>query len=237
VNRSLAWQGALCLVGAAVVYVIAAASAPPGFFDGFAPPAPYRWVSPPSQFKQGNQAPLSGRGQAITNESGQVILENGSLSTDDNQATISFIPGSIETPANHGPVHIQIKPVAQFPDPGGVRLATNVYCFTSTSPVAAGRDVLISLTYSTGIPGPSAIYGYQDNGPWQKIGATGSSAPYSIAAQAHWLGCFAAGSPNSASPSSPGSGAAGGQTLPLLVGVLIVIVLLAALPLLLRRRR
>jgi hypothetical protein len=229
-------RGALAaLVLVAAAYLLAAWSVPPGFFDGFAPPVPYRWGSPPPQFQRGNQSPLPGHGQAILTESGQVALENGAVSTGDNQAAISFVPGSIAAPSNHSPVTFDIKPVASYPNPGSIRLATNVYCFTSSSPVADGRDVLITLTYSTGIPAPTDIYGYQGSGPWQKIGSTGTAAPYSISAQARWLGCFAAASTQ---PSSSGGLSLGGnQTLPVLVAVLILLVLLAGLPLAFLRRR
>src|SRR6266545_7455990 len=44
---------------AAVTYSLAAWSVQPGFYDGFAPSSPYRWVSPPPQFAAGNQPPLS----------------------------------------------------------------------------------------------------------------------------------------------------------------------------------
>jgi hypothetical protein len=227
----------IALVLAIVAYVVAAWSVAPGFFDGFAPPAPYRWVSPPPQFKQGNQAPMSGQGQAIITPQGSVALENGSLSTNDNQAAISFIPGSIVTPASKQPVAITIQPVASYPNPGGVRLATNVYCYTSSSPVAAGHDVLITLTFSTGITAPSDIYSYQPpNGSWQRLGSTGTAAPYSISAQARSMGCFAAGSQGQSSGSA-GSSAGGGGTVPLILVGIILFVLLAAIPLVLLRLR
>jgi hypothetical protein len=233
VRRLPGFAAPIALVLAAVGYVLAAWAVPPGFFDGLAPPAPYRWVSPPPQLKQGNQPPLTGHGAANVGPTGQV--EPGSIFTADNQAEISFIPGAFTTPANHSPVTIDITPVGTFPSPGSIHLVTNVYCFRSTSPIAPGRDALITLTYSDSVPGPSSIYGYQQSGPWQKIGSTGTSAPYTISARAHQLGCFAAGGTQSTSGGAGLGG--GGQMLPVLVAILIVLVLLAGLPLVVLRRR
>jgi hypothetical protein len=220
------------LAAAAVAYGIAAWTVAPGFFDGLAPPGPYRWVSPPPQFKQGNQPPLPGHGVATVGPTGEV--QPITVQTQDNQAALSAIPGAFQTPLDRSPVTIQITPQAQFPDPGDVQLATNVYCFTSTSPLAPGHDVLITLSYSDGVAAPKDIYGYTSPaGPWTKFGNTGTAAPYTISAQVKSLGCFAAGSPKS----SGGSSFFSGQTLPVLVAVVIVLVLLAGLPLVLLRRR
>jgi hypothetical protein len=236
VTRRRAGIALALLVAAVLAYVLAAWSVAPGFFDGLAPPGPYRWASPPPQFKQGNQPPLSGRGTAAVGPTGEV--QPGTVQTQDNQAAISFIPGAFKAPADRSPVTIEITPQRRFPDPGNIQLATNVYCFASRAPIASGHDVLITLTYSDGIAAPRDIYGYQDNGPWRKVGNTGTSAPYTISAQPTWLGCFAAGIGRSATTGGGGGlFGSGTQTLPVVVAVLIVLVLLAGLPLVLLRRR
>ena len=182
---------ALLVAVAAAVYAGAAWAVSPGFYDGIAPPQPYRWVSPPSQFKSSNQQPLSGHGVARVATNGSV--NPGSLFTQDGQAAISFIPGAFVAPADRSPVTFDIKPVAEFRDPDGTHLATNVYCITSSSPLAPGKEVLVTLQFSDQLPAPSDIYEYQGDGPWQKIGSTGSATPFYIAARATSLGCFAGG--------------------------------------------
>jgi hypothetical protein len=132
---------------------------------------------------------------------------------------------------------IDIKPVATYPDPGGVHLATNVYCFTSSSPIAPGKDVLITLTFSDQLPAPSNVYEYQDSGPWRNIGNTGAAAPFSISARATSLGCFAGGYPAAAKQSPSGVRVGGGQTLPIVIAVAILVVVLAGIPLAILRRR
>src|SRR5262249_55378467 len=226
---------AALLALAAAAYAVAAWSVAPGFYDGIAPPQPYRWVSPPPQFKSSNQQPLSGHGTVRVASNGSV--DPGSIFTQDGQAALSFVPGAFVAPADRSPVTFDIKPTGEFPDPGGTHLATNVYCFTSSSPLAPGKDVLVTLQFSDQLPAPSEVYEYQGDGPWQKIGSTGSAAPFYIAARATSLGCFAGGYAANAKQSAQGTRVSGGQTLPIIVAVAIVVVLLAGVPLAMVRRR
>jgi hypothetical protein len=218
-----------------VAYVLAAWAVAPGFYDGIAPPQPYRWVSPPPQFRASNQVPLTGHGSVRVATNGKV--DPGSVFTQDGQAAISFVPGAFVAPADRSPVTIDLKPVSDFPDPGMVHLATNVYCVTSSSPLAPGQDVLVTLQFSDQLPAPGDIYEYQGSGPWQKIGNTGSAAPFFIAARPGSLGCFAGGYPANASGTAQGARVSGGQTLPIIVAVAILVVVLAGIPLAVLRRR
>ena len=227
---------ALLLLGAAAgLYVAAAWSVAPGFYDGFGPQAPYRWVSPAPQFKNSNQPPQPGHGTAAVAGNGQV--NPGSAFTQDGQASISWVPGAFVAPSDNSPVVIDTKPVASYPDPGNVHLATNVYCITSSSPLAPGKDVLVTLTFSDQLPAPTDVYEYQDNAPWRNIGNTGSAAPFSISARATSLGCFAGGYPANAKQTSSGVKVGGGQTLPIVIAAGILVVVLAGIPLAILRRR
>ena len=97
---------ALLVAGlAAALYVIAAWSVAPGFYDGFGPQAPYRWVSPPPQFQHNNQPPLSGQATIRVNPGG--VVDAGSVFTQDGQASISFTPGAFQAPTDDSPVTIQ----------------------------------------------------------------------------------------------------------------------------------
>jgi hypothetical protein len=220
---------------AVVAYAIAAWAVAPGFYDGIAPPQPYRWVSPPPQLRASNQQPQSG--QASVKVTGGVV-DPGSAFAQDGQAALAFIPGAFQTPPDRSPVTITIKPVATFPDPGPkLRLATNVYCFTSSSPLAPGKDVLVTLQYSDQMPPPVDIYESENNGPWKKLGNTGNAAPFYIAVRATSLGCFAGGYDATAGQTAQGTRVGGGQTLPILVAVAILVVVLAGVPLAVLRRR
>lgn len=233
--RSSFHRRAVLLAAIVLAYVLAAWSVAPGFYDGIAPTQPYRWVSPPPQFKSSNQQPLPGRGTARVATNG--VVDPGSVFTQDGQASIAFIPGTFTSPADRSPVTIEIKPVTQFPDPDGTHLATNVYCFTSTAPLVVGKQVLITLQFSDQLPAPSDVYEYQNDGPWQKIGSTGSAAPFFIAARATSLGCFAGGYPANAAQKAAGARVGGGQMLPIIVALAILIVVLAGIPLAVLRRR
>jgi hypothetical protein len=225
---------AALLALAAVAYGLAAWMVTPGFFDGFAPPPNYRWVSPPPEFKSGNQPPLSGHGSVKVESNG--VVDPGTAFTPDSQASVSFVPGTFVAPADHSAVSIDITPVAHFPSPGAVHLSTNVYCFMSSSPMATHAQALITLRYSSGLPAPSDVYGYQGEGPWQRLGSTGSAAPYTISERVSSLRCYAAGYPANAQ-SSPGPRVGGGQTLPIVVALIILLVVLAGIPLAVMRRR
>lgn len=227
---------AACLALAVAVYVMAAWSVAPGFFDGLAPPGPYRWVSPPPQFKQGNQAPLPGHGTLPVGSNGQVAP--GTVQTGDGQAALTFTQGALRAPDDRSPVTVQITPEKTYPKVS-FQLSTNVYCVTTTTPLVDGRDVLVTLTYSDGIPAPSDVYEYRPGAgaSWQRLGTTGVAAPYAIAVRATSLGCFAAGVQKSGGGGSGSSGPISGQTLPILVAVVIILLLLAALPIVVLRRR
>jgi hypothetical protein len=226
----------LALLAAAVVaYAVAAWAVAPGFYDGIAPPAPYRWVSPPPEFRNGNQQPLDGHQVVRVGVNGKV--DPATVFTQDGQASISFTPGAFVTPPDRSPVTIDIKPQPVYPDPGSIHLSTNVYCVTASSPVAPGQQVLVTLQYPSALPAPSSVYEYHDSGPWQDIGNTGSAAPYYLSARASSLGCFAGGYPANARQSAQGARVSGGQAVPIIVALAILVVVLAGIPLAVLRRR
>jgi hypothetical protein len=224
---------AAALALAAAAYGLAAWAVAPGFYDGIAPPAPYRWVSPPAQFRATNQPPQSAH-HAVRVTGGRV--DPASVFTADGQAAISFAAGAFVAPSDGSPVIIDIAPQATFPDPGETHLATNVYCATSSSPLAPGKEVLVTLQYSDQLPAPADVYGYQGGGPWRKLGNTGSAAPFYIAARTTSLGCFAGGYPKNANQTAQGA-RLGGQTLPIVLALAILVVVLAGIPLAVLRRR
>jgi hypothetical protein len=227
---------AALLALAAAAYVLAAWAVTPGFFDGIAPPEPYRWVSPPPQFKNGNQPPLPGHASFKVGSNG--VLDPGTAFTGDGQASVSFIPGAFVAPPDRSPVTMDIKPVSAYPDTTGVHVATNVYCVTASKPVAPGKDVLVTLRFSDQAPAPSDVYLLPDGSQsWRRLGSTGASAPYTISTRSTALGCFMAGYPADAGVKASGPRVGGGQLVPILVAVAILVVVLAGVPLAVLRRR
>jgi hypothetical protein len=221
----------LLLASAVVAYALAAWAVAPGFYDGIAPPQPYRWVSPPPALRSTNQPPLPGHGTVKVGTQG--VVDPGNVFTQDGQAALSFLPGSFVTPAGNVPVTVDIQPQTTYPSPTGFLIATNVYCFTSSSPLVADKNPLVTLQYAASTSAPTDVYQYVPGGVWRKLGSSGSAAPFYIAARADSLGCFAGGY----APGHPGSGGSGPVTLPVVAGIAVGVVVLAGIPLLVLRRR
>ena len=227
----------LALAGlSAAAYAVAAWAVTPGFFDGFAPPQPYRWLEPPPGVKNGG-TPAAGRLQLKVASNGQVDPGTAFTTEDQPQASLSVIPGAFQPPSGGAPVTITITPVTAHPEPAGLVCVTNVYEIRSTSPLA--KDALVTLRFSDALPAPSDIYrAPPSGGGWTRIGNIGASAPFYISARTTELGYFAGCYPGQATAARTGGVRVGGsQTLPILVAVAILLVVLGGIPLALLRRR
>src|SRR5205085_11092327 len=123
-----ALKRALYLAAAAALYMLAAWQVAPGFYDGIAPPEPYRWVSPPPQI-QNPGPPLSGK---ATIKVTRGVVDPGTAFTDDGQAMLSFVPGAFRTPTDSSTVSIQIRRVAGVEVPPNVRVVTYTYQVTAS---------------------------------------------------------------------------------------------------------
>jgi hypothetical protein len=228
----------LALFGAAAAaYAIAAWAVAPGFFDGFAPPEPYRWEHPPAGVKTNPGPPLSGHA-TLSVRNGQV--DPGSVFTGETQpqASASFLPGSFAVPGGGAGVTLDIRPVAAgYPSLNGLSCGTNVYLFTSSVPLQ--KEAVVTLRYSDAVPAPSDIYrAPQSGGGWTRIGSTGANAAFYISARTSELGYFAACYSSTAAASAAGPRVGNGnQTLPIIVALAIVLVLLGGIPLAMIRRR
>ncbi len=235
--RNVAWASrrgivAAALLGlAAAAYVLAAWSVRPGFYDGLAPPSPYRWVSPPPSLAAGNQAPLSGHGV-------DPVLGGSTAPfttyTNDGQVIVSFLPASFKIGPDTKQVTIKITPEASYPAPTGFTPATNVYLVTADAPLA--KAALIQLQYSNAVPAPSYLYGVPESGgAWKNLGASNVSAVFTISSRSSFLGYFVAGySKSQHAAGAPVVG--GGQVLPIVIAAVIVLILVAGVPLALLRR-
>lgn len=224
------------LVIAAVAYVIAAWLVAPGFFDGFAPPAPYRWVSPPPEVKSTNQPPTSGR-TTISVQSG--ATQAGHMYTTDQQASVTFPAQSFEVPPDSSPITLEIKPVASYPDKGGIVPAGNVYLVTASTRLIS--PVVVTLRYGSQQSGPpDDIFASESaTATWKSLGSINSAVPYTVSASTQTLGYFVVGYPPAA-PSTRGQATSrsGSGGLPLvLVGVVAALAMLAGVPLILSTRR
>lgn len=213
-----------------IVYILAAWTAPPGFYDGFGPQNPYNWTCPPPQ-AGANQKPASGH---VDIKVINGVSDPNAAFTLDGQIVIGFLPGAFDA-AGKDTISVDITPTSTCPNPPGITFVTNTYCINADAPLV--KDSNITMVYSNLEPDPTAIYyAPSPDGPWTSLGASQQAAPFTIWTKTNKLGCFAAGYPKS---SKKGDGAVigGGQTIPIILAVLIVIVLLAGLPLAIARRR
>jgi hypothetical protein len=221
---------AFLLAAAATTYVAAAWMVAPGFYDGFGPPQAYNWTCPPPQ-AGANTKPSSGH-QAIKVLGG--VSDANSAFSDDGQVVIGFLPGAFDA-TGKTVISVDITPLATCPQPPGIRFVTNVYHITADAPLVKPANLV--LRYSNLLPDPTDVYFATDPaGTWKSIGAAQTAQPFTIDTTTRDFGYFAAGYP-SASPPPGVVQVGGGQTLPIVVAVLITLVVVAGLPLALRRRR
>jgi hypothetical protein len=217
------------LASATVVYLLAAWTVAPGFYDGFTPLQPYNWVCAPPQAGS-NQAPASGH-QVIKVVGG--ISDASSAYTDpDTQVVLGFNFGVFDS-TGKTTIMVDIKPVSPCPKPSGLTFGTNTYLITADAPLV--KKASLVLRFSDLVPAPSTVYyATSPGGPWTSIGALSQAQPFTIDTTIDKFGYYAAGYPSSAVSPSPGGNS---QLLPIAVAVLIIAVILAGIPLAIIRRR
>ena len=165
-----------------------------------------------------------------TSGSGTIGPSGGKVATRDQpfaQAEIAVPAGALAATTA-----VEIIPSAP-PPPSDVTLTGNVYCFNAARGLVTGSTATVTLLVPVYQPFPEAIYVQGPHG-WSSIGGSVDQSTYLMSARTTAFGCFATGYKTP----KPGAGPTiGGSTLPLLVAVLIAVVVLAGLPLALRRRR
>jgi len=218
------------LAAAVGAYVVAAWMVAPGFYDGFGPPQPYNWTCPPPQ-AGANTKP--GAGHVDIKVVGGVS-DAGSAYDRDGQIVIGFLPGAFDA-TGKTTISIDVTPLPTCPQPPGIRLVTNVYQIIASAPLVKAANLV--LRYSNLEPAPSDVYFASDPaGPWKALGIQQQAQVFTVVTSTKSFGYFAAGYP-SASPPPGAVSVGGGQTLPIIVAVLIVLVVLAGVPLAILRRR
>jgi hypothetical protein len=218
------------LVGAAigVAYVLlAGAPGLPGrpLYDGFAPPPPYRWVSPPLDLADGNQEP-----EGVTYPI--ALQPNGSgvaaVTTPDLQVSLVFQPGAIAFADGQSSAEIAVSP--QDPGvfgapPAGLEIRGNVYQVGATyqpggTPVPAfDPKVQVALAY----PAPANPAGESrevlfstDGQQCTRLESIDSPAQHKVGADLAGPGYLAVGGP-SVSAAPDGEGGLGRFLLPAII--------------------
>ncbi|MDQ6899625.1 MAG: hypothetical protein M3072_08970 [Candidatus Dormibacteraeota bacterium] len=229
---------AIVLLALAVVaYTLAAWSTAPGFYDGFAPTAPYNWLSPPAQFQAGNQSPSSGH--MVIKVSNGATPEIG-VATDDGQAQLVLPAAAFQVSATTAQVTVDIRPAAQFPAPTAFQTTTNVYLISASAPLA--KPAQVQLRYSHQVAPPTNIYSVPAGATtWARLPLQPTSAQYFVSVSTPTFGYFVAGiATATAGAGAQGQGSASSEGTPvlaLLIGAAVVLGLLLALPTLILKLR
>ncbi len=191
--RLLAWVAVMTVAIIFVVVRTAIGGTRP-FLDGYTPPPPYRWVSPPPNLAKSNQPPTGG--------STTIGLTDGSSDpagafTDDGQITVSFNPGTFTDSTGQKGVLVQITPLVPQPaSPAGVTADGNVYSMKATfvpsgKPASALRTpVLLDMRYPS--HKPDAIYRLEGKSWTPLDNSTVQELLLTIDARTTQLGTFAA---------------------------------------------
>jgi hypothetical protein len=202
-------------------------STQPGFYDGFAPPQPYRWVSPPPQSAGfPTQSPAVAH-EAVTTQPG---VQQVGVGTSDRQAQLLFQPGTFAS----APVVVDVRPSRSFPPVSGFEPSTNVYVISTSVPLA--RPATVRLLFSD-VSRTGKLYRANfPSGPWVAIGSPDPQGlPYFQGPTSALPAYFVGGSPVSAS--SKGASSSGLPLLQLVLAGAVALILVGALPLVLLRRR
>jgi len=144
--------------GAAVVvaYLAVQLLVPPRsgglLYDGLVPLPPYRWVHPPPARVQDNQPAQSGAAVLGFGPQGSPAVE---VTTDDNQALVTFPAGAVAPRSDGSPVRVAITPLDPAtlpPVPKGDRADGNAYRIEvvyqdSGAPAALAKPVTVVIEY------------------------------------------------------------------------------------------
>jgi hypothetical protein len=213
--------------------------------DGFAPPPPYRWVSPPPSLASQNQTPASGRFEADLNP--QTGSQANVFSTDDNQASLALDDGTIPPTSGQSSALVTIQPLAAdgfAAAPRGLELTGNVYRIQAAYRPSKEQIVRMAKTSQVVLAYPAepgtilhkhSLLVSTDGRAWTVLTATDSHGQLLIQASVDTFGYFAVGRTPGGSP----QGGAGIGTIVIygLVGLAIVAIGLAILRTELRLRR
>ncbi|MGH9149493.1 MAG: hypothetical protein ACRD0F_04050 [Acidimicrobiales bacterium] len=202
-------------------------------FDGFAPPAPYRWVNPPPEFASGNRSPGDARAETSLGANGSVAT---TVQTGDGQALLVLNEGSIAARAGDTSVVVDLRPTDPgrlAPLPDGLAAQSNAYSVTIAYRPSGQRVEGLAVTGTVALTssGPADVLLYSADGQaWERRAAQPfGDAGHGRFAPLATTGYFVVGGAGGAA----GEGRGGGSVV---LWAVVGIVPLALLVLLLPRR-
>ena len=142
--------------------------------DGLAPPAPYRWVDPPSALAADNRAPTPGSFRVPLAASGSTTEV---FTTEDAQVTLILAEGAFVAPPRANEVRLEVTPVAPSdvgPPPAPLEIVGNAVRIDATfepageeiDEVAADLRVVLVYPFEPNQHGGHAIVTSPDGQTW-----------------------------------------------------------------------
>jgi hypothetical protein len=211
--------------------------------DGLAPPAPYRWVTPPPELAASNKPPASTRFTVELTAGGSRL---GAFSTSDGQVNLVLSEGAVPARPGQRNVEVSIDPVDPAtlgPVPPGLVSAGNAYRVqASYQPSGAEVEALggqssVGLVYpllTTAVadPGGHQVLSSADGQAWEALQSTDTPGTHQVSARLPRTGYVLVGVPPSAGGSDGDS-----RNRILLLGTGIALVIVAAAVVLRLRER
>jgi hypothetical protein len=171
-------------------------------FDGFAPPPPYRWVSPPSALADSNQPPAPAAATIPLSAAGS---DGASVLTPDSQASLFLVKGAIPPSPGRRSIQVEIQPSAPPPQaetPDGFEFDGNVYVFTaryepSGDPIARlsvrSTIVLVFPMQSSSGTFDHILMASRDGRVWRRLTTSVAALQHQAGADVRELGFYAVG--------------------------------------------
>jgi hypothetical protein len=237
--------GVLAAAGWVVVLLLTHLALPGGarpLYDGFAPPAPYKWVNPPKELRDTNIAPSDGSGTvARTDGSGASLA----FETGDGQASLTAELGALGLAAGEtgaGGRLVPLDPTTFGGWPQGLAPSGNVYRLTVVAN-PSGREVTAfakpaSISLEIANSAGTTLLTSRDGKAWTRVSST-IGQPFVIA-NTTTTGYYVLAGPAGLLPSlEPASGAkrSGGLPAGLIAGGVVALLVAGGVVLLLRRER
>jgi len=231
----------VCAYVAVVALTIVAGHRARPLFDGYIPPAPYRWVNPPPDFAAGNVKPKAADYTVQLNDG---VTPNGGVATDDGQLIINFPAGAaVPRHGNDNAIKVRVTPLDPArltPVPARSAADGNAYRIAlSYQPSGAAIDRLTAagnIILRMPVRATSFLYS-SDGRSWKPIVDVRIVDPTTLGAS-FTQGGYYLGATTPAHLASAGSkGSSTGRTVLIVVLVVALALALGFTPRLLRRRR
>jgi hypothetical protein len=193
-------------IGLALAYLVAwggtawQLNRPLPWFDGLLPPAAYNWVNPPPEMRKTNLPPATGQA-TIGQRAG--VFEPGFMSTDDGQASLSFVPGTFPPHGDDREIRFTITPLGSAAGfPADLTVRSNFYRIAASYSSSGAAVVppftqapLVTLRYAQHNAQASIYVSATGQAPWQRLDCAIQAVIQNVICRTPKLGWFVVAHP------------------------------------------